>query len=68
MDKLKDFFNSDLGRWLLRLGVVVFASLVKAGYVPLPVLDVIGSIDTSNLLLGSAALVPSAPKTAEPKS
>jgi hypothetical protein len=61
---MNDFLNSELGRWLLRVLVIVVASAVKAGYIPLP-LDVIGDIDTSNLLLGSAALIPSSKR--EPK-
>lgn len=58
MEKLNAFINSDLGRWTLRLVVVIAASAVKAGYLHLPV-DVVGSVDVSNVLLGSAALVPS---------
>jgi hypothetical protein len=57
---MKDFLNSDVGRWVLRLLVVVFAALVKSGDIPLP-LEVIGDVDVSNLILGSAALVPSRP-------
>lgn len=61
MDNVMAFINSPLGRWLLRLVIVVFGAAAKAGYVPIPLLDVIGNIDTSDLVLGSAALVPSAP-------
>lgn len=57
---MKDFLNSDMGRWLLRLTVVVIAALIKSG--DLPLAPVLGDIDLSNVLLGSAALVPSAPK------
>lgn len=60
MDNVMAFINSPLGRWLLRLAIVVFGAAAKAGYVPIPLLDVIGNIDTSDLVLGSAALVPSA--------
>lgn len=60
MQKVLDFFNSPAGRWALRLLVVVFGAAAKAGYVPIPLLDVIGNIDTSDLVLGSAALVPNA--------
>ena len=54
-----NFLNTDFGRWVLRMLMVVLASAVKAGYVPIP-LDTIGAIDTSDMLLGSAALIPSA--------
>jgi hypothetical protein len=55
---MKDFLNSDLGIWVLRMLMVLFASAVKAGYIPIP-LETLGAINTSDILLGSAALIPS---------